>query len=63
MTMVIKHLPRRDDQSPLTDPNFIAKILTELPKHTSQREGAKTGWRGLGNKVHIAKLVRVQHNE
>jgi len=56
---VQRHLPRRDDMTPLTDPTFIAKILTELPKHVSQREGAQTGWRGLGSKTEVATLVKI----
>lgn len=42
--------------TPLTDPTFIAKILTELPKRLSQKEGAKTGWRGLGSRTEVAVL-------
>jgi type 2A phosphatase activator TIP41 len=49
-------LPKRDDMTPLTDPNFIAKILSDLPKFISQKEGAKTGWGGLGSKTEIAVL-------
>ncbi|KAF5321921.1 hypothetical protein D9619_000569 [Psilocybe cf. subviscida] len=49
-------LPKRDDMTPLTDPTFIARILGELPKFISQKEGAKTGWRGLGIKKEIAVL-------
>ncbi|KAF8914254.1 type 2A phosphatase activator TIP41 [Gymnopilus junonius] len=54
---VQRHLPKRDDMTPLTDPTFIAKVLTELPKHVSQKEGAKTGWRGLGSRIEIATLT------
>ncbi|KAL4264357.1 TIP41 family protein [Pleurotus pulmonarius] len=46
--MVKRKLPRRDDLTPLTDPQFIGKVLTEMNPQISQREGAKTGWRGLG---------------
>ncbi|KAH9482494.1 TIP41-like protein [Psilocybe cubensis] len=53
---VQRYLPKREDMTPLTDPTFIAKILTELPKQVSQREGAKTGWRGMGSRVEIARL-------
>ena len=42
--------------TPLTDPNFIAKILSDLPKYISQKEGAKTGWRGLESKSEVAVL-------
>ncbi|KAJ6616280.1 type 2A phosphatase activator TIP41 [Mycena sp. CBHHK59/15] len=49
-------LPRRDDLTPLTDPTFIAKVLTGMPRQTSQRDGAHTGWRGLGTKLEVAVL-------
>ncbi|KAA1473410.1 type 2A phosphatase activator TIP41 [Dentipellis sp. KUC8613] len=49
-------LPRRDDLTPLTDPNFIGKVLSELPKQASQEDGAGTGWRGLGTRVEVAVL-------
>jgi type 2A phosphatase activator TIP41 len=52
-----QQLPKRDDLTPLTDPTFIAKILSEMPSHASQKEGAKTGWRGLGTKREIAILT------
>jgi type 2A phosphatase activator TIP41 len=51
-----QYLPKRDDMTPLTDPTFIAKILTELPKHTSQKEGAKTSWRGMGSRTEVVTL-------
>ncbi|KJA29727.1 hypothetical protein HYPSUDRAFT_31711 [Hypholoma sublateritium FD-334 SS-4] len=53
---VQRRLPRYDDMTPLTDPAFIAKILSELPKTTTQKNGAQTGWRGMGNKKEVAKL-------
>ncbi|KAF9480673.1 type 2A phosphatase activator TIP41 [Pholiota conissans] len=53
---VHRHLHKQDDLSPLTDPTFVAKILSELPKSVSQRDGAKTRWRGLGTKTQIAVL-------
>lgn len=34
--------------TPLTDPQFIGKVLTEMNPRISHHEGAKTGWRGLG---------------
>ncbi|KAF7352425.1 hypothetical protein MVEN_01207000 [Mycena venus] len=49
-------LPRRDDLTPLTDPNFIAKVLTGMPRQASQEVGANTGWRGLGTRVEVAVL-------
>ncbi|KAJ7068682.1 TIP41-like family-domain-containing protein [Mycena amicta] len=49
-------LTRRDDLSPLTDSNFIAKALTGMPRETSQEAGANTGWRGLGTMVEVAAL-------
>jgi type 2A phosphatase activator TIP41 len=41
---------------PLTDPMFIANVLTNLPSRTSQEEGASTRWRGLGTKTEIILL-------
>jgi len=55
---VQRNLPKRNDMTPLTDPTFIAKVLTELPKRVSQEEGAKTGWRGLGSKTEVTVLVK-----
>lgn len=52
----IQHLKKKDDLSPLTDPAFIAKILSETPSELSQGEGAKTGWRGLGSRVEYLDL-------
>lgn len=49
-------LPRGDDLMPLTDPNFICKTLSEMPRTASQEAGAGTGWRGLGNVVQAATL-------
>ncbi|KAJ8473674.1 hypothetical protein ONZ51_g7711 [Trametes cubensis] len=49
-------LPKRDDLTPLTDPMWIAKILSEIPSEISQEIGAGTKWRGLGNKVEVATL-------
>ncbi|THH19896.1 hypothetical protein EW146_g1334 [Bondarzewia mesenterica] len=51
-------LPRRDDLTPLTDPNFIGKVLSELPKEVSQVAGAGTNWRGLGTVLEIATLPK-----
>ncbi|KAJ2917512.1 hypothetical protein MD484_g2937, partial [Candolleomyces efflorescens] len=50
-------LPMRDDLTPLTDPSFIAKALTEMPPRLSQGEGGKTGWRALGTRREITKLT------
>ncbi|KAJ3836444.1 type 2A phosphatase activator TIP41 [Lentinula raphanica] len=51
---VKNRLPKRDDLTPLTDPLFIAKILSELPQ--SQTTGAGTGWRGLGKKCEWMRI-------
>ncbi|RXW25420.1 hypothetical protein EST38_g438 [Candolleomyces aberdarensis] len=50
-------LPMRDDLTPLTDPSFITKALTEMPPRLSQGEGGKTGWRALGTRREITKLA------
>jgi type 2A phosphatase activator TIP41 len=49
-------LPRRDDLMPLTDPNFICKTLSEMPREVSQEAGAGTGWRSLENAIQVATL-------
>ncbi|KAF8897851.1 type 2A phosphatase activator TIP41 [Infundibulicybe gibba] len=52
-----RRLPQPTDLTPLTDPAFIARVLTtELPKRTSQRDGATTGWRGLGTRLEVLHL-------
>ncbi|KAF8556172.1 type 2A phosphatase activator TIP41 [Imleria badia] len=53
---VKRQLPRRNDLTPLTDVNFIAKVLTEMPSEASQQVGAGTRWRGMRTKVQVAKL-------
>ncbi|KAH8984243.1 type 2A phosphatase activator TIP41 [Lactarius akahatsu] len=53
---VKRALPRRDDLMPLTDPNFICKVLSDMPKEVSQEAGAGTGWRGLGTVVQVTTL-------
>ncbi|KIJ69786.1 hypothetical protein HYDPIDRAFT_22950 [Hydnomerulius pinastri MD-312] len=53
---VKRQLPKRNDLTPLTDANFIAKVLTEMPAEASQKIGAGTRWRGLRTKVEVAKL-------
>ncbi|PSR93800.1 hypothetical protein PHLCEN_2v4695 [Hermanssonia centrifuga] len=51
-------LHRRDDLTPLTDPMWIAKALTDLPPEATQTSGAGTKWRGLGTKLDVATLVQ-----
>ncbi|KIK96821.1 hypothetical protein PAXRUDRAFT_825547 [Paxillus rubicundulus Ve08.2h10] len=53
---VKRQLPSRNDLTPLTDANFIAKILTEMPTEASQKIGGGTRWRGLRTKVEVTKL-------
>lgn len=50
-------LHRKDDLTPMTDPTWIAKALSDLPSRVSQKDGAGTGWRGLGTRVEVANLV------
>lgn len=42
--------------TPLTDPTWIAKALTELPTKLTQKDGAGTGWRGMGTKIEVVVL-------
>lgn len=51
-----QQIHRRNDLTPLTDPNWVAKVLSGMPSHVTQEEGAGTGWRGMGTKVEIAIL-------
>ncbi|TFK94222.1 type 2A phosphatase activator TIP41 [Polyporus arcularius HHB13444] len=50
-------LPKRDDLTPLTDPMWIAKVLTEMPSEITQEVGAGTRWKGLGSRVEVAMLA------
>ncbi|KIJ07971.1 hypothetical protein PAXINDRAFT_173160 [Paxillus involutus ATCC 200175] len=56
---VKRQLPRHDDLTPLTDANFIAKILTAMPTETSQMITGGTQWRGLRTKVEVSLVTRV----
>ncbi|KAF8915385.1 type 2A phosphatase activator TIP41 [Mucidula mucida] len=49
-------LPKRDDLTPLTDPNFIAKALADTSQY-SQTQGARTGWRSLGKQLEYSTLT------
>ncbi|KAJ8594031.1 TIP41-domain-containing protein [Rhizopogon salebrosus TDB-379] len=53
-----RRLPSRNDLTPLTDANFVAKVLTELPIVESQQAGAGTRWKGLRTNVEVAVLAR-----
>ena len=48
---LLQLLPKRDDLTPLTDPTWIAKVLSEMPQ-----QNGNTGWRGLGANVEIIEL-------
>lgn len=53
---VKRQLPRRNDLTPLTDANWIAKVLSEMPVEATQNAGAGTRWRGLRTKLEAAVL-------
>jgi len=53
--VVKRHLPS-PDLSPLTDPQFVARVLTTSPVEKTQKEGAQTGWRGLGSTYEVLEL-------
>jgi len=55
---VSKQLQKKDDKTPLTDPTWIAQILSGFPKGVSQSEGAGTGWRGMGTQREILVLPK-----
>ena len=50
-------LPKRDDLTPLTDPMWIAKILSDMPAEISQAVGAGTRWKGVGRNVETVTLL------
>ncbi|PBL02884.1 type 2A phosphatase activator TIP41 [Armillaria gallica] len=54
--VIKERLPKRDDMTPLTDPNFISKALADT-RRMSQTVGARTGWRGIGTKLEHVTLV------
>ncbi|EIW76377.1 type 2A phosphatase activator TIP41 [Coniophora puteana RWD-64-598 SS2] len=54
---IFRRLPDKSDRTPLRDPTFIAKVLTELPPDQSQKPGAVTQWRGLGTRTEVATLT------
>ncbi|KZO98131.1 type 2A phosphatase activator TIP41 [Calocera viscosa TUFC12733] len=51
-------LPNPDDRAPLTDTQWVAGILNEMPTRVTQnnRSGASTGWRGLMRRIEIMRL-------
>ncbi|KIJ37389.1 hypothetical protein M422DRAFT_178102 [Sphaerobolus stellatus SS14] len=51
-----QQLPRRNDLTPLIDPNFVAKALGSLPEIVAQKTGAGTGWRGMGSEITVCTL-------
>jgi type 2A phosphatase activator TIP41 len=52
----LQQLPRPNDLTPLTDVNFISKVLTEMPSEASQNIAAGTRWRGLRTQVQVSRL-------
>lgn len=54
LVFYIQHLPT-PDLSPLTDPQFVSRVLTTSPEK-SQKDGAQTGWRGLGTRMEVLEL-------
>ncbi|KAJ3487993.1 hypothetical protein NLI96_g3146 [Meripilus lineatus] len=52
-------LPMRDDLTPLTDPGWVAQILTGMTKEATQEIGAGTKWRGLGTRREVAVLTPI----
>ncbi|KZT62784.1 type 2A phosphatase activator TIP41 [Calocera cornea HHB12733] len=51
-------LPTPDDRTNLTDTQWVANVLNEMPASVTQnkRSGAGTGWRGLVRKVEVMRL-------
>ncbi|KAG9128273.1 hypothetical protein FRC07_001914 [Ceratobasidium sp. 392] len=54
-------LPNPEDLTPLTDPQWIARMLASLPESLTMDKFGKrsTGWKGLGTRVEVLELDKV----
>ncbi|KAF8339041.1 TIP41-like family-domain-containing protein [Cantharellus anzutake] len=62
----VKQFLPTPDLSPLNDPNFVAKVITSMPKSKTQdpRLPGLSGWRALGTTLEVCYLDRdpLQHS-
>ncbi|KAF8607544.1 type 2A phosphatase activator TIP41 [Ceratobasidium sp. AG-I] len=58
-------LPNPEDLTPLTDPQWIARMLASLPESATMDKSGKrtTGWRGLGTRVEVLELDKLTSAE
>ncbi|KAG8727272.1 hypothetical protein FRC12_022644 [Ceratobasidium sp. 428] len=58
-------LPNPEDLTPLTDPQWIARMLASLPESMTMDKSGKrgTGWRGLGVRVEVLDLEKLTNVE
>ncbi|GAB1519849.1 Tap42 interacting protein [Rhizoctonia solani] len=54
-------LPNPEDLSPLTDPQWIARMLASLPESSTMDKSSRrsTGWRGLGTRIEVLDLNKL----
>ncbi|KAG8697417.1 hypothetical protein FRC08_006541 [Ceratobasidium sp. 394] len=58
-------LPNPEDLTPLTDPQWIARMLASLPESMTMDKSGKrgTGWKGLGTRVEVLELDKLVNIE
>lgn len=54
-------LPNPEDLTPLTDAQWIARMLASLPESSTMDKSGKrtTGWKGLGTRVEVLELSKL----
>ncbi|CCO28185.1 TIP41-like protein [Rhizoctonia solani AG-1 IB] len=54
-------IPNPEDLSPLTDPQWIARMLASLPESSTMDKSSRrsTGWRGLGTRIEVLDLNKL----
>ncbi|QRV73012.1 Type 2A phosphatase-associated protein 41 [Ceratobasidium sp. AG-Ba] len=54
-------LPNPEDLTPLTDPQWIARMLASLPESMTMDKSGKrgTGWKGLGTRIEVLELNKL----
>ncbi|EUC66537.1 type 2A phosphatase activator TIP41 [Rhizoctonia solani AG-3 Rhs1AP] len=54
-------LPNPEDLSPLTDPQWIARMLASMPVSATMDKSSRrsTGWKGLGTRVEVLDLSKL----
>ncbi|KAJ1308905.1 hypothetical protein OPQ81_004590 [Rhizoctonia solani] len=54
-------LPNPEDLSPLTDPQWIARMLASMPGSSTMDKSSRrsTGWKGLGTQIEVLDLSKL----